>query len=514
MAVASERGVLRHLTLFRLSLPIIAAVAVGGIVSPDALAGAADSVTGLAFDALDWFFMATVTTLLVLALWLGFGRYGRVRLGADDARPEFSTPSWLAMLFAAGMGVGLLFWGVAEPVSHYAAPPVGPGSTAASAREAMVLTGFHWGLHAWGVYCMGAMVLAYFGFRHGEPYLAGTPIRHAFSGRWTEPIAKGADLVAVLAVVFGCAGSTGTGVLQLQTGLHLTTGIPLESTLVAMAILVALVASYMTSAVTGLDRGVKWLSNINMVLALALMATVLITGPTAFLLRGFVTAVSDYASSLVSLSLQSYPYESTGGWLESWTLTNFVWWIAWAPFVGVFVARISKGRTIREFVLGVTLVPTVFSLLWFVVFGGTAIHEEMFGDARVVELVRDDVTAALFALFDTLPASSLLATISLVLVFVFLVTSMDSATFVLGMLTSRGDPQPSTRRKLAWGIALGLLSAALVLSGNIQAVRAVAILGAIPFTLVLLLQVVALLRTATGTRRPSRRCSSPSRTRA
>lgn len=501
MATTSDREPRRHLTLFRVSLPIIAVVAVWGIVSPEALAAAADRVTGASFDAVDWFFMATVTALLVLALWLGFGPYRHVRLGADDDVPEFSTASWLAMLFAAGMGVGLLFWGVAEPVNHFASPPVGEGGTAEAAREAMVLTGFHWGLHAWGVYCMGAMVLAYFGFRHREPYLAGTPIRHAFSGRWTEPVAKSADLIAVLAVVFGCAGSTGTGVLQLHTGLHLTTGIPLDSTLVAMGILAVLVASYMTSAVTGLDKGVKWLSNINMVLAVLLMLTVLVAGPTSFLLRGFVTAISDYVSGLPGLSLQAYPYESTGGWLESWTLTNFVWWIAWAPFVGVFVARISKGRTLREFVLGVTLVPTVFSLLWFVVFGGTAIHEEMFGEAQVVELVREDVTAALFALFDTLPASSLLATISLLLVFIFLVTSMDSATFVLGMLTSRGDPQPSTGRKVTWGIALGLLSAALVLSGNIQAVRAVAILGAIPFTLVLLLQVVALLRTIREERR-------------
>jgi len=485
---------IRRPSLFVVALPICAAVAIWGIVSPDALASSADALTKGSFRALDWFYMSTVTLLLVLCLWLGLGKYGKVRLGQPDEKPEFSVPSWLAMLFAAGMGVGLLFWGVAEPVNHFSAPPAGEGGTGDAARRAMVLTSFHWGLHAWRVYCMGALVLAYFGFRRGEPYLAGTPIRAAFTGTWVEPVSKSADLIAVLAVAFGTAGSAGTGVLQLHTGLHVTAGIPLDSTPWAVGILVALVASYMTSATTSLDKGIKCLSNINIVLAISLMLFILIVGPTAFLARSFITAVGDYTSSLVELTLQARPYQERGGWLETWTLTNFVWWIAWAPFVGVFIARISRGRTIRQFVLGVLLVPTGFSILWFVVFGGTAIHEEMFGAGDMVQLVREDVTSALFALFDRMPLSSVLAGIAIALVFIFLVTSLDSATFVLGMLTSRGSHTPPTSQKIGWGIALGALSAALILSGNIYAVRAVAITGAIPFTLILLLQVVALFR--------------------
>lgn len=485
----------KRIDLFTVSLPICAAVAIWGVVSPDGLASAATAITQASFTALDWFYVGTVTGLLILCLWLGFGRYGNTKLGRPEDVPDFSTPSWLSMLFAAGMGVGLVFWGVAEPMSHFASPPVGPGGDAEAARRALVFSGFHWGLHAWAVYCLGALALAYFGFRHGRPYLSGTPIRFAFRGRWVEPVAKSADLIAVLAVAFGVAGSLGTGVMQLHTGLHLVFGVPLESQLVAIAILVVLVICYTASASTGLDKGIQILSNVNMAVAILLLVFLLIVGPTSFLLSAFVTSIGDYVAALPRLSLSLYPYSDAEGWLQSWTLTNFVWWIAWAPFVGVFVARISRGRTIREFVLGVLFVPSLFSAIWFAVFGGTGMHEEIFGGGGIAALVREDVTVALFALFDRLPGASILSGLSLVLVFIFLVTSVDSATFVLGMLTSRGDPSPTTARKVAWGASVGVLGAALVLSGNLDAVRAVAILGAIPFALILLLHAVALVRT-------------------
>jgi glycine betaine transporter len=459
-------------------------------------------VTSTAFRALDWFFMALVSGFLVLCLWLAFGRYGSVRLGRDEDRPEFSTLSWLSMLFAAGMGVGLLFWGVAEPVTHYTGALGSEAGTPLAARRATVVTAFHWGLHAWAVYAVAALVLAYFGFRRGAPYLPGAPIRAAFGGRrWVEPVAGLADALAVLAIAFGVAGSLGMGIFQLHTGLHVLWGVPLESTLVSVVILVALIISYTASASTSLDKGIRWLSNINMVLAVALLLFVLVAGPTAHLLRGFVTSVGDYTAALVGLSLRLYPYEQGREWLETWTLTYFVWWIAWAPFVGVFIARISRGRTIKEFVLGVLFVPTVFSLLWFSVFGGTGLAEEMYGDGGIARLVREDVSVALFSLFDRLPLSWLLSGTAIALVFIFLVTSVDSATFVLGMLTSRGSFDPPTRRKLAWGAILGLLGGALMLSGNIDVVRAVVVLGALPFALVLLLQIASLLRVFADERR-------------
>lgn len=479
---------------FRVALPLCAAVGLFGILAPDQLAGLASRITQRAYGSLDWFFLLSVTIFLLLMLWLGFGRYGHRKLGGLDEQPEFSFGSWIAMLFSAGMGVGLLFWGAAEPVIHYAQPPVGSGSTPAAASQAMVITAFHWGLHAWACYGIAALVLAYFGFRQGAPYLPGAPLRLVFRGAWVAPVARSADLIAVLAVAFGVAGSMAMGIFQLQAGLQVVTGFGGGSLWVSVGILAALVVSYLASASTSLDKGIKWLSNFNMVLALVLLGVLLFAGETVYLLRIFIASLGDYAAALIGLSLQLYPHGGDGDWLQKWTLTYFIWWIAWAPFVGVFIARISRGRTMREFVLGVLIVPTVFTMLWFAVFGGTALYEEVHGAGGIAELVRQDVTVALFTLFDRLPASSVLSVVAMLLDFVFLVTSADSATYVLGMLSCDGASDPPVRRKLAWGLAIGGLGAALMLSKNIHAVRSMTVLGALPFTSVLLLQATALLR--------------------
>jgi len=488
------RQIFKDNVLFLVALVLCAVVAVWGILSPASLGGLTSWVTGIAFGSIGWFFMASVTGFLLLSVGLAVSRYGKIRLGKPDDRPEFSTASWLAMLFAAGMGIGLLFWGVAEPMIHFSSPPVLSGGTPEAARRAMVLANFHWGLHAWAVYAIGGLVLAYFGFRKGTPSLPGAPIRSAFSGAWVGPVAVAADLVGVLAVAVGVAGSIGMGILQIHSGLHIMTGIPAESMLISVGLLVILTAAYITSASTGLDKGIKWLSNINITIAILLMLFLLLVGPTAFLLDSFVTALGDYASSLVGISLRLFPYRDLADWTRSWTLTYFVWWIAWAPFVGVFIARISRGRTIREFVLGVLLVPTLFSILWFAVFGGAAIHEQLFGMGGMAELVREDVTVAVFSLFDRFPLANLLGGTAIVLIFIFLVTSADSATFVLGMLTSRGSPDPPTWRKLSWGVVLAALGAALVLTGNINALRSVVVCGAVPFVFVMLLQIAAFIR--------------------
>ncbi len=488
------RGVLRHLNLHRISLPLVAAIGAVGIFAPKVLSGAADALTESVFGALDWFFMASVTALLVLAIWLAFGRHGSIRLGRPGERPEFSTASWLAMLFAAGMGVGLLFWGVAEPMIHFSSPPVGEGGTAKAARQAMVITNFHWGFHAWAIYGLAAMVLAYFRFRRDALYLAGAPVRAMFKGRWVEPVAMLADLVAVAAVVFGVAGSLGMGVFQLVAGLHVVAGIPADSKVWAGGILALLVVCYMLSASTGIERGIKWLSNANMIIAILLMFFLLIAGPTGFLLRTVVTSLGDYLVGMMSLSLKLYPYQDMSGWMKSWTLTYFIWWIAWAPFVGLFIARISRGRTIKQFVLGVTAAPTLFSILWFGVFGGTGMYEELYGAGGVARLVSEDVTLALFSLFDRLPLSGLLSVTALVLVFIFLVTSVDSATFVLGMLTSGGTLNPPTSRKFAWGVTVGVLSAAITFMGDINVLRSVTVSGAVPYSLILLLQTACLIK--------------------
>ncbi|GIW80686.1 MAG: glycine/betaine ABC transporter permease [Gemmatales bacterium] len=492
---------LSRITLFTVSLPFCALIAAIGIFWPDVFANAVSAYTNTVFRSLDWFYMLSVTGFLLVCLWLALGKYGKVKLGKPDDEPEFTTGSWLAMLFAAGMGVGLLFWGVAEPMIHFSAPPVGEAHTPQAAHQAMVITLLHWGLHAWGIYCIGALVLAYFHYRRGLPYLAGSPIRGAFQGKWVEPVARIADLIAVLAVTFGVAGSLAMGVLQVQTGLHVAAGVPV-TTSAAMVILILLFFSYMTSAATSLDKGIKILSNVNMATAIALMVFILFAGPTAFLLRGLVNTLGDYLASLFVFSFRLYPYENLADWMGSWTLTYFVWWIAWTPFVGIFVARISRGRTIREFVVGVILAPSLFSVIWFSVFGGTGIYEETHGGGGIARIVHEDVTTALFSLFDRLPLSEILTALALVLVYIFVVTSVDSATYVLGMLTSQGSMDPPTGRKLAWGIILAALGGVLVLSGNINVVRAGAISFALPLTLILLIQAGALIR-ALGEEQPA-----------
>ncbi len=480
--------------LFVVAVPLCIAVAVLGISAPDALGAAADAVVGAIFHAIDWFVLGSVSGLLGLALWLAFGPYGSRRMGGDEARPEFSTASWISMLFAAGMGAGLLFWGVAEPLTHFSgAPGIEPG-TAAGARRALVITSFHWGLHAWAVYCMAALALGWFGMRRGGNYMPGAPLRAVFRGAWVEPVAKTGDLIAVLAVAFGVAGSVGMGTLQLQAGLGIVAGTDPTSLGLGIGLLVVVCLAAMISASTSLDKGIQLLSNINMGVAIVLMLFVFVVGPTPTLIRALVVGIGEYLAALPTLSFGVVPFDEHGPWLHGWTLTYLLWWIAWAPFVGVFIARISRGRTIREFVLGVLLAPTAFSLVWFAGFGGAGLHEEMAGRGGLIALVREDVSRALFDLLERLPLTVVTQSASLFLVFVFLVTSVDSATYVLGMLTSGGDPNPTTRRKLSWGVAIAGVAAALFLTRSVTAVRAVAVIGAVPFTLVMLLQVTALLR--------------------
>lgn len=485
---------LRGSLFFVTTIAICLAISLWGILAPENLGYLASLLTGAAFGSLSWFFLLSVTFFLLVSLYVAFSRYGRLRLGGDDERPEFSTASWLGMLFAAGMGVGLLFWGVAEPIIHFSSPPTGEGGGADAARAAMVQTNFHWGIHAWAIYAVAGLVLAYFGFRKGTPSLPGAPIRAAFKGRWVAPLAMFSDGVGVVAVALGVAGSVAMGVLQIYSGLQVLTGLPAGSLTMTMVILAVLTVAYMFSASTGLDKGIKILSNTNMLIAIALMLFILAAGPTAFLLDSFVTSLGDYAAGLTGISLRLFPFRNLGEWTQSWTVTYFFWWLAWAPFVGVFIARISRGRTIREYVLGVLLAPTLFSVLWFSVFGGTAIFEEMWGLGGLSELVNEDVTVAVFSLFERLPLTSVLGATACLLVFIFLVTSADSATFVLGMLTSGGSQNPSVGRKVTWGIVLAFMAGAMLLTGSIHALRAVVVSGAVPFLFIMLLQVAALFR--------------------
>ncbi len=479
--------------VFLISIALCSVIAVWGVIAPDTVASVALGMTGFALKTLDWFFLILCTSFLILGAYMAFGPYAHIRLGKDEDRPEFSNISWLSMLFAAGMGAGLIFWGVAEPMFHYLSPPGMEGKTAEAARFAMVITNLHWGLHAWSIYAICALVIAYFSFRKDTPPLISSPIRTEFGCKYSI-VCHTADIIGVLAVIFGLAGSLTMGVLQVRAGLGEVFNIPATDG-VSIIILSLMTVMFLISASTGLDKGIKILSNINMIIAISILMLIIFAGPTRFIMEVFVTSIGDYFSQLISMSFKLYPYKDLSSWTSGWTLTYLIWWLAWGPFVGIFIARISRGRTIREFVIGVILIPTLFSILWFAAFGGSAIYIEMFGGGGMADLVLEDVSKALFALFTWFPLSEIISGLTLILIFIFLVTSADSGTFVVSMMTSKGNLNPSTKLKLTWGVLIGVITAGTLFTGSVTVAKAMAISGAIPFSLILILQIIAFLRT-------------------
>jgi glycine betaine transporter len=446
------------------TLAVTGAVAVMGIVNAQALASFASSLVKVMFHSRGWFIMLTVSAQTLVCVWLALSRYGQIRLGDDHDRPEFSTVSWLTMLFAAGMGVGLLYWGAAEPVTHFlTAKDYVSGNEAANV--ALFITNFHWGLHAWGIYALTALVIAYFGFRKGQPQLISAPIRHVFGVRpWTRLVGSLSDLLAIVAIAIGLGGSVAMGVFQVTDGVGMLLGIEAGQG-VALAVFVVLCLSFILPLTVDLGRGMALLSNTAMLIAGALLVFVLLAGPTHFIMSGVVETFGDYLSGVFAQGFKTYTFfdERVGKWFGDWTLTYMVWWLAWAPFVGVFIARISRGRTIREFVVGVMLVPTAFSIVWFGVFGGIGFHEVLHGGAGILEVVRTNASATTFYLLGNLPLSVLTMAATIVAAFLFVVTSVVSAAYVLSMFSTGGSLDPPVRIKLVWGVILGALGLVMIL---------------------------------------------------
>ncbi len=484
----------RWISVFNISLIICGAAAVWGVLDPRGLSDSISFGTRMGLEWFDWIFLLSITVFIALCLYLSVSRFGNIKLGRPGEEPEFSTVSWLAMLFAAGMGAGLLFWGVAEPLSHFISPPPGQEAmTPSAARWSLVMANLHWGIHAWGIYAMGALVLGYFGFRRGLPMLAGSPIRHIFPNAFGSVLGGAADLIAVLAVVFGLAGSLGMGVIQINYGMSEVFGVNPDSIVLTLSVLAVLSACYLISSATAIDKGIKLLSNINTALVVLLLLFVLFIGPTTFILSTFATSLGDYISNLVTLSFRLHPFSGESDWTRIWTLTYLIWWIAWAPFVGIFIARISRGRTIREFVIVVMFLPTLFSVLWFSVFGGTGLHLELFGQGDLASLVLENASQALFAFLGYFPFTPVLVGAALFLIFIFLITSAQSGSFVLGMMTTDGSLNPPTYRKLFWGAVVAILTAAMLLAGGgVHTLRAIAVSGALPFTLIMIIQVACM----------------------
>lgn len=479
--------------VFRISVTIALLLVVWGALNPEGLADASGMVLGAAIANLGWFYLMATLGFLVFALYLAFSRHGQVTLGHDDDEPEYSNLSWLAMLFSAGMGIGLVFWGVAEPVSHYGSPPLGiEPETPEAARAAMRYTFFHWGLHAWGIYTIIALSIAYFSFRRGRESLISSTFYPLLGDRVNGPIGKSIDILAIVATVFGVATSLGLGTLQINGGLSFLAGVPINLT-AQLAIIGIVTVLYMISALLGLDRGIKTLSNVNMLTGGAILLFVFTFGPTAFIFDVLTSSIGIYLQNLVGMSLRLTPF-APGSWIADWTLFYWAWWIAWAPFVGMFIARISRGRTIREFVLGVLLVPTSLSFVWFSCLGGSALYMEIFQDLGIAAAVEEDVTSALFITLQHLPLGWIAAGLATLLIITFFVTSADSATFVLGMLSSEGRLTPTNGVKLTWGVLQSSIAAVLLFSGGLQALQTAAIVAAAPFAVIMVLMCVSVTR--------------------
>ncbi len=432
-----------------------------------------------------WYYVLVVAIIIVSCIALALSRFGDIKLGPDHAQPAYPLVSWFAMLFAAGMGIGLMFFGVAEPVMHFLDPPHGSGGTVAAAQEAMKLTFFHWGLHAWATYVIVALILAYFGFRQGLPLTLRSALYPLIGERVYGPIGSAVDVFAILSTTFGVATSLGFGVEQINSGLNYLFGIP-KSTAIQVTLIILTTALATVSVAMGLDRGIKRLSEINIILAVTLLIGILILGPTVHLLQMFMQNSGDYLADIVAKTFNLYAYEPTD-WIGGWTIFYWGWWISWAPFVGLFIARISKGRTLREFVFGALLGPTLFTLLWMTVFGNSAI-ELILGQGvdELAAAVRQDESVALFRFLEHFPFARLLSLLAIAMVVVFFVTSADSGAMVLNMLSSNGRDDTPVLRRVFWMAMIGLSALVLMLAGGLSALQTAAIATALPFSLAIL----------------------------
>ncbi|MBT5719086.1 MAG: choline BCCT transporter BetT [Gammaproteobacteria bacterium] len=440
-----------------------------------------------------WFYMASIAFFFGFVVYLAFSRFANIKLGPDDSEPDYSYISWFAMLFSAGMGIGLLFFGVSEPLTHFAQPPSGIGGTTAAANRAMEITFFHWGLQAWSVYIVVGLSLAYFSFRHGLPLSVRSALYPLIGDRIYGPIGHAVDIFAVLGTMFGVATSLGLGVMQVNAGLNFLFGVEI-STYVQILLIVFITGMATISVVAGLDAGIRRISELNLLLALVMLVFILVAGPTATLLSALMQNVGGYLSSMVNMTFNLYAYEPKE-WMGDWTLFYWGWWISWSPFVGMFIARISRGRTIREFIIGVLLVPAGFTFLWLSLFGNTALTMELADSGiNLVTAALEDSPTALFVMLGQLPWSNVMSLVATLLIITFFVTSSDSGSLVIDIITSGGNEDPPVWQRIFWAVTEGAVAAALLLAGGLSALQAAAISSALPFAFVMLFMCYGLYK--------------------
>ena len=481
-------------SVFKISVAIVALFALWGVISPQGMAAKASFVANYIGSSFGWFYLASVAFFVAFCLYLAFSKYGNIKLGKEDEKPEFSFFAWISMLFAAGFGAGIVFWGVAEPLTHFAAPPASniEPQSAEAARTAMNYSFFNWGLHQWSVFTLVGLALAYFQFRKKSKLLVSETLDGVSKKKMNSKLKKSINILAVVATVTGVATSLGMGVLQINGGLTHVFSLP-NNTWMQVGIVIVMFILFTLSAITGVNKGIKILSNLNMVLVIGFMLFFLFNGPTVFILQTFIVGIGDYLTNFVSMSFHMTPY--TGDtWVQEWTVFYWAWVITWSPFVGSFVARISRGRTIRQFVSGVLIVPPVIAFMWMAIFGGTGIYMDLFKNTALSTAVSQDVATAIFVFLEQFPLYGVLSVLMLVLIMIFLVTSADSTVYVLGIMTSDGNENPTNSVKAVWAVLIAVITGVLIVSSGLEGLQSVALIAALPFTVVMLLMSVSLMK--------------------
>ncbi|MEN8187403.1 MAG: BCCT family transporter [Bacteroidota bacterium] len=484
-------GIKANPSVFIPSLAIVLTLVITTLVVGKPMENWFSKAQSLISNYVGWFFILVLNGLLFYSIFLGFGKFSKIRLGGEDARPDFTLKGWFAMLFSAGMGIGLLFWSVAEPVSHYIDNPLITSQTPASekASTAMSLTFLHWGVHVWALYAVVGLALAYFAFNKKLPLTIRSIFYPLLKEKIYGKIGDTIDVISVVATLFGLATSLGLGVQQINAGLDYLFGIQMNVYVQIILIIVITLMATM-SLVFGLDKGIRVVSEWNMRFAITLLLFMLLVGPTLFILRSFLQNIGHYITDFFDLSFRTLAYKnviSDTQWENKWTIFYWAWWISWSPFVGIFIARISKGRTFREFILGVLLVPTILTFLWMTVFGGSALYQELIGNSDISEAVNNNIATSIYYLLEQYPLVKISSILAIILVAGFFVTSSDSGSFVVGTLASGGRHDAPKGQKIFWASLEGVIAGALLLGGGLTALQTASLLTGLPFAILLVI---------------------------
>ncbi|GAA3823415.1 BCCT family transporter [Nocardioides panacisoli] len=480
--------------VFGVSAAVSVAFVIWGALGTSSLGDASTAALDWVMTNTGWLFVLAASGFVVFVIWLALSRYGAIPLGRDDEEPEFGTVSWVAMMFSAGMGIGLMFYGVSEPITHFTEAPPGTGD-AGSVETAMATTMFHWTIHPWAIYALVGLAIAYGVYRKGRVQLVSAAFTPLLGRHADGPGGKVIDMFAIFATLFGSATSLGLGALQIRSGLQIVGGIGNIGNAVLVVIIAVLTVAFVLSAVSGVAKGIQWLSNINMVLAVVLAAFLFVVGPTVFILNLVPTSVGSYVQDLAMMASRTGAEGSaTDEWLSGWTVFYWAWWLSWTPFVGMFIARISRGRTIRQFVAGVLLVPSLVSVIWFCILGGTAIDLQKNGTdiAGAGGLERQ-----LFTTLEAYPLATAASVVVMLLVAIFFVSGADAASIVMGSLSERGTTSPSRFNVIFWGVATGAVAAVMLIAGGADALsglQTITIVAALPFVVIMIGLAVALMR--------------------